>query len=75
MKQISVFSILSVGKTSQQSNLLEGHQVMLSGPGEVTRTRAKDSNVTKLKENCTVYWMPGSAADNTDGTVDHGVQS
>ena len=61
------FSMLSAGKTSQQSNWLEGYQVMLPGPGEETRTCAKDSNVAKLEENCREYWLPGSAADNTDG--------
>ena len=35
------FSILSAGKTSQQSNWLEGYQVMLPGPGEETRTCGK----------------------------------
>ena len=48
------FIILSAGKTSP-------------GPGEQTRTCAKDSNVAKLEENRTVYWLPGSAAENTDG--------
>ena len=61
------FSIISAGETSQQSNWLEGYQVMLPGPGEETRTCAKDSNVAKLEENRRVYWLPGSAADNTDG--------
>ena len=40
---------------------------MLPGPGEETRTCAKDSNVAKLEENRRVYWLPGSAAENTDG--------
>ena len=40
---------------------------MLPGPGEQTRTCAKDSNVAKLEENREVYWLPGSAAENTDG--------
>ena len=55
---------------SQQSDLFEsdgGHQVMLPGPSEQTRTCAKDSNVAKLEENRRVYWLPGSAAKNTDG--------
>ena len=46
------FCILSAGKTSQQSNWLEGYQVMLPGTGgQTTRTCAKDSNVAKLEEN------------------------
>ena len=64
------FSILSVGKISQQSDWFEsdgGHQVMLPGPGEQTRTCTKDSNEAKLEENRRVYWLPGSAAKNTDG--------
>ena len=62
------FSILSAGKTSQQSNWLEGYQVMLPGTGgQTTRTCAKDSNVAKLEENRRVYWLPGSAAESTDG--------
>ena len=61
------FSILSAGKTSQQSNWLEGYQVMLPGPGEESRTCAKDSNVAKLDKNLRVYWLPGSAAENKDG--------
>ena len=40
---------------------------MLPGPCEQTRTCAKDSNVAKLKENRRVYWLPGSAAESTDG--------
>ena len=40
---------------------------MLPGPGEETRTCAKDANVAKLEENCRVCWLPGSAAENTDG--------
>ena len=62
--------ILSAGKTSQQSDWFEsdeGYQVMLPGPGERTRTCAKDSNVAKLKENRRVYWLPGSAVESTDG--------
>ena len=61
---------MSAGKTSQQSDWFEsdgGYQVMLPGPCEQTRTCAKDSNVAKLKENRRVYWLPGSAAENTDG--------
>ena len=64
------FVILSAGKTSQQSDWFEsdgGYQAMLPGPGEQTRTCAKDSNVAKLEENRRVYWLPGSAAENTDG--------
>ena len=64
------FIILSAGKTSQQSDWFEsdgGHQVMLPGPSEQTRTYAKDSNVAKLEENRRVYWLPGSAADSADG--------
>ena len=64
------FIILSTGKTSQQSDWFEldgGYQVMLPGTGEQTRTCAKDSNVAKLEENRRVYWLPGSAAENTDG--------
>ena len=64
------FNISSAGKTSQQSDWFEsdgGYQVMLPGPGEQTRTCAKDSNVAKLEENRRVYWLPRSAADNTDG--------
>ena len=64
------FSISSAGKTSQQSDrfeLNEGYQVMLPGPGEQTRTCAKDSNVATLRENRRVYWLPGSAAESTDG--------
>ena len=46
------FSILSAGKTSQQSNWLEGCRVMLPGTGgQTTGTCAKDSNVAKLEEN------------------------
>ena len=40
---------------------------MLPGPGEQTRTCAKDSNVARLEENRRVYWLPGSAAESTDG--------
>ena len=40
---------------------------MLPAPGEQTRTCAKDSNVAKLEENRRVCWLPGSAAENTDG--------
>ena len=40
---------------------------MLPGPGEQTRTCAKDSNVAELEENSRMYWLPGSAAENTDG--------
>ena len=68
---MSVFLISSAGKTSQQSDwfeLDEGYQVMLPGPGgQTTRTCAKDSNVAKLEENRGVYWLPGSAAESTDG--------
>ena len=63
------FIILSAGKTSQQSDWFEsdgGYQAMLPGPGEQTRTCAKDSNVAKLEENLRVYWLPGSAAESTD---------
>ena len=64
-------SISSAGKTSQQSDWLEsdeGCQVMLPGTGgQITRTCAKDSNMAKLKENRRVYWLPGSAAESTDG--------
>ena len=62
--------ISSAGKTSQQGDWFGsdgGYQVMLPGPGEQTRTCAKDSNVAKLEENHRVYWLPGSAAENTDG--------
>ena len=44
------FIISSAGKTSQQSDWFEsdgGHQVMLPGPGEQTRTCAKDSKCGK----------------------------
>ena len=60
------FSISSAG--SQQSDWFEfeSYQVMLPGPGEQTRTCAKDSNVAKLEENRRVYWLPGSAAESTD---------
>ena len=63
------FIILSAGKTSRQwSELNEGYQVMLPGPGgQTTRTCAMDSNVAKMRENRRVYWLPGSAAENTDG--------
>ena len=61
------FSILSAGKTSQQSNWLEGYQVMLPGTGGQTTRTCKDSNVAKLEENRGVYWLPGSAAESTDG--------
>ena len=65
------FSISSAGKISQQSDWFEsdgGYQVMLPGPsGQTTRTCAKDSNVAKLEENRRVYWLPGSAAESTDG--------
>ena len=63
------FIILSAGKTSQQSDWFEsdgGYQVMLPGPGEQTRTCAKDSSVAKLEENRGVHWLLGSAA-STDG--------
>ena len=40
---------------------------MLPGPGEQATTCAKDSNVAKLEENRRVYWLPGSAAERTDG--------
>ena len=62
--------ILSAGKTSRQSDWFEsdgGYQVMLPGPGEQTMTCAKDSNVAKLEENRRVYWLPGWAAESTDG--------
>ena len=48
------FIILSAGKTSQQSDWFEfdeSYQVLLPGPGEQTRTCAKDSNAAKLEEN------------------------
>ena len=48
------FISLSAGKTSQQSDWFEtdgGYQVMLPGPGEQTRTCAKDANVAKLEAN------------------------
>ena len=65
------YSISSAGKTSQQSDwfeLDEGYQVMMPGTGgRTTRTCAKDSNVAKLDENRRVYWLPGSAAESTDG--------
>ena len=65
------YSISSAGKTSQQSDWFEsddGYQVMLSGTGgQIIRTCAKDSNMAKLKENRGVYWLPGSAAEITDG--------
>ena len=64
------FSILSAGKTSQQSDLFEldeRYQVMLPGPDDQTKTRAKDSNVAQLEENRGVYWLPGLAAEGTDG--------
>ena len=65
------FSTLSAGKTSQQSDWFgfdESYQVMLPGPGgQITRTCAKDSNVVKLEENRRVYWLPGSAAESTEG--------
>ena len=64
------FIISSAGKTSQQSDWFEsdgGYQVMLPGTSEQTRTCAKGSNVAKLEENRTVYWLPGSAAETTDG--------
>ena len=48
---------------------------MLPGPGEQTRTCAKDSNVAKLEENRRVYWLPGSAAEITDGAPLIEVQS
>ena len=46
---------MSAGKISQQSDWFESD------------TCAKDSNVAKLEENLRVYWLPGSAAENTDG--------
>ena len=64
------FIMSSAGKTSQQSDWFEsdgGYQVMLPGPGEQTRTCVKDSNVAKLEENRRVHWLPGSAAESTDG--------
>ena len=64
------FTILSAGKTLQQGDWFEldgGYQVMLLGPGEQTRTCAKDSNVAKPEENRRVYWLPGSAAESRDG--------
>ena len=64
------FIILSAGKTSQQSDWFAsdgGYQVMLPGPGEQARTCAKNSNVAMLEENRGVHWLPGSAAENTDG--------
>ena len=64
------FSISSACKTSQQSDWFEfdeSYQVMLPGPSEQTRTCAKDSNVAKQEENRRVYWLPGSAAESTDG--------
>ena len=64
------FIISSAGKTSQQSDWFElngGYQVMLPGLSEQARTCAKDSNVAKLEENRRVYWLPGSAAEITDG--------
>ena len=38
---------------------------MLPGPGEQTRTCAKDSNVAKLEENRRVSWLPRPATENT----------
>ena len=62
------FSIFSAGKTSKQSNWLESFQVMLPDTGgQTTRTCAKDLSVAKLEENRSVYWLPGSAAESTDG--------
>ena len=64
------FSISSAGKISQQSDWFEfdeSYQVMLPGPGRQTRTCAKDSIVAKLEENRGVHWLPGSAAESTDG--------
>ena len=43
---------------------------MLPGTGgQTTRTCAKDSNVAKLEENRRVYWLPGPAAESTDGAL------
>ena len=65
------FIILSAGKTSQQSDwfeLDEGYQGMLPGTGgQTTRSCAKDSSVAKLEENRRVHWLPGLAAESTDG--------
>ena len=70
--------ILSVGKTSQQSDwfeLNEGHQVMLPGPGEQTRTCAKDSSVAKLEENRSVLAARIDSGKHGWSTVEHEVQS
>ena len=73
------FSIWSAGKTSHQSDWFEfdeGHQVMLPGPGEQTRTCAKDANVAKLEENrkSGLVARIGSGKHGWS-TVDHEVQS
>ena len=44
-----------------------GFIILSAGPGEQTRTCAKDSNVAKLEEKRRVCWLPGSAAESTDG--------
>ena len=72
------FSILSAGTTSEQSNWLEGHQVMLPGTGgQTTRTCAKDSNVAKLGENQRVCWLVAriSSGKHEWSTVEFQVQS
>ena len=74
------FIISSAGKVSQQSDWFEsdgGYQVMLPGPGEQTRTCARDSNVAKLEENLKVYLLVARIGSGKHGwsTVDHGVQS
>ena len=70
MKQMSVLSFRALTKHHNRvTGSIEsdgGYQVMLPGPGEQTRTCAKDSNVARLEENRGVYWLPGSAAESAD---------
>ena len=74
------FIISSAGKTSEQSDWFEfdgGYQVMLPGPGEQTRTCAKDSNVARLEENRRVYLLVARIGSGKRGwsTVEHEVHS
>ena len=68
---MSVFPFRALARYRSRSDwfeLDEGYQAMLPGTGgQTTRTCAKDSNVAKLEENRRVYWLPGSAAESTDG--------
>ena len=65
------FPIVSIGEASQQGSwFVFGPccQAMLPGSsGEFVRKCVKDPNAAKLEKHRGVYWLPGSAAEHTDG--------